>query len=717
LFNLATQSHSSPLKNLTHIILLFSLQSGLAQRLPVREYTIRDGLAQMQVVSVLEDSRGYIWCATKQGLSKFDGERFENFYLKDSLHSYYISNLTEDSKGNVWFMYNKKGYGRFDGREIKNYIPGGISNYSNIVEYKKEMHFFRNDSLFKISVDTALFTGQKAPDKYINIVQTEPQSGLLYVYGGGGNLYYLNEATGRFVKVNGLGQSISLQRFEKNLLLTDLFNNAVYLIQGKTLLKCIEKHKSVYDPGFSFVYLDAKTAVWAFKTGDTIATNTGFASPNLNLHFQKPSKQGLYFGTEQGLITLFINGFRYFTKDEVPQAWGVTEDKTGHIWISNYAYPLQRYNGQTLEAVRGYGPPMVQKLKKMNVAIEDEAQTNGWYFNPVRDKHGKLWFPNGQGLMVHDRGKYDLVLKDKEYRLSFYTAYDSIRDKIISCGQGRADIIDTQPPYRISSVTDSTSPMFQNSRLIFSAVVDTSGDYWLSGRGIAKYNPDKKTFTHYNIDNGKLPAKGSVRLYIDSYGGLWASTFSEGLHKYNPSKDRFEPVFEKYFKDKGTSFSGQMTEQYFLVSDDVNIFVIDLEALYSQAQEKVVKVLNHHNGFPGMEPGQNGFFKDSKGKIWITSSTVLSVLDPSALNFKTAPLHTYIRSINGERLPFNYESGTAIELTEGLNDVKIEVESVGEVKVLLLNLVTAYRVLGRSGLTGKRNRPFILLISRPEPIK
>jgi streptogramin lyase len=124
LFNLATQSHSSPLKNLIHIILLFSLQSGLAQRLPVREYTIRDGLAQMQVVSVLEDSRGYIWCATKQGLSKFDGERFENFYLKDSLHSYYISNLTEDSKGNVWFMYNKKGYGRFDGREIKNYIRG-----------------------------------------------------------------------------------------------------------------------------------------------------------------------------------------------------------------------------------------------------------------------------------------------------------------------------------------------------------------------------------------------------------------------------------------------------------------------------------------------------------------------------------------------------------------------------------------------------------------
>jgi hypothetical protein len=579
------------------------------------------------------------------------------------------------------------------------------------------MHFFRNDSLFKISVDTALFTGQKAPDKYINIVQTEPQSGLLYVYGGGGNLYYLNEATGRFVKVNGLGQSISLQRFEKNLLLTDLFNNAVYLIQGKTLLKCIEKHKSVYDPGFSFVYLDAKTAVWAFKTGDTIATNTGFASPNLNLHFQKPSKQGLYFGTEQGLITLFINGFRYFTKDEVPQAWGVTEDKTGHIWISNYAYPLQRYNGQTLEAVRGYGPPMVQKLKKMNVAIEDEAQTNGWYFNPVRDKHGKLWFPNGQGLMVHDRGKYDLVLKDKEYRLSFYTAYDSIRDKIISCGQGRADIIDTQPPYRISSVTDSTSPMFQNSRLIFSAVVDTSGDYWLSGRGIAKYNPDKKTFKYYTQKNKKLAAKGVIGLSFDKRGGLWAGTFSEGLLKYNPAQDRFEPVFEQYFKDRPTSFAGQMTERYFLVSDNINIYVIDLEALYSRGQEKVVKVLNHHNGFPGMEPGQNGFFKDSKGKIWITSSTVLSVLDPSALNFKTAPLHTYIRSINGERLPFNYESGTAIELTEGLNDVKIEVESVGEVKVLLLNLVTAYRVLGRSGLTGKRNRPFILLISRPEPIK
>ena len=92
------------------VILFACSYIGLAQHYPIVAYTNREGLAQMQVTNVLEDSRGYIWAITKGGLSKFDGERFESFYRQDGLkYQTNLEGLSEDSKGNIWLMYSRLG--------------------------------------------------------------------------------------------------------------------------------------------------------------------------------------------------------------------------------------------------------------------------------------------------------------------------------------------------------------------------------------------------------------------------------------------------------------------------------------------------------------------------------------------------------------------------------------------------------------------------------
>ena len=47
-----------------------------AQRLPVTSCTIAQGLASNTVYKIVPDSRGFIWFATRDGLSRFDGYAF-----------------------------------------------------------------------------------------------------------------------------------------------------------------------------------------------------------------------------------------------------------------------------------------------------------------------------------------------------------------------------------------------------------------------------------------------------------------------------------------------------------------------------------------------------------------------------------------------------------------------------------------------------------------
>ena len=44
-----------------------------AERLPIKTYTVADGLAHNEVNKIVRDSRGFLWFCTADGLSRFDG--------------------------------------------------------------------------------------------------------------------------------------------------------------------------------------------------------------------------------------------------------------------------------------------------------------------------------------------------------------------------------------------------------------------------------------------------------------------------------------------------------------------------------------------------------------------------------------------------------------------------------------------------------------------
>lgn len=69
-----------------------------------RTYSMADGLAGMCVEHIAEDSEGYLWFATwDNGVSRFDGDEFQNFTLQDGLLSDHIYFIFQDSQGRLWF--------------------------------------------------------------------------------------------------------------------------------------------------------------------------------------------------------------------------------------------------------------------------------------------------------------------------------------------------------------------------------------------------------------------------------------------------------------------------------------------------------------------------------------------------------------------------------------------------------------------------------------
>ena len=72
----------------------------------LRNYTVDDGLSSNHVYGIVQDSAGFIWFGTDNGLCRFDGHEFRSYTHADgdrsSISSNNIRRMTLDSRGQIW---------------------------------------------------------------------------------------------------------------------------------------------------------------------------------------------------------------------------------------------------------------------------------------------------------------------------------------------------------------------------------------------------------------------------------------------------------------------------------------------------------------------------------------------------------------------------------------------------------------------------------------
>ncbi len=102
---------------------------GFSQTLSYVHYDIKDGLAGSTVYDLCQDNDGFLWLATNNGLSRFDGTNFKNFTVDDGLPDNEVLKVLADSEGRIWI-------GTFS-KEICYYFNGKIYNGENDTLIKK----------------------------------------------------------------------------------------------------------------------------------------------------------------------------------------------------------------------------------------------------------------------------------------------------------------------------------------------------------------------------------------------------------------------------------------------------------------------------------------------------------------------------------------------------------------------------------------------------
>jgi ligand-binding sensor domain-containing protein/signal transduction histidine kinase len=109
---------------------------GEAEKLPATIYTTAEGLAHNHVQKIVADARGFVWFATREGLSRFDGYTFTNYGIQDGLPSADVKDLLETRDG-VHLVATAGGLARLeagarrDSREVAN-VRGALFSVHQI---------------------------------------------------------------------------------------------------------------------------------------------------------------------------------------------------------------------------------------------------------------------------------------------------------------------------------------------------------------------------------------------------------------------------------------------------------------------------------------------------------------------------------------------------------------------------------------------------------
>ncbi len=657
-----------PIKNILITCFLFLPISGIncqqAVHFKFDNISVRDGLSQTTPNCILQDSRGFLWIGTEDGLNKYDGYVFEVFKQDinnpHAISSSKIKCVEEDEYGNIWVGTNGGGLNRYDRKKNifihfktedkdSDSVPGNIVNCIKKAVNGK-LWIGTNNGLLVIDARTnhckafRIGTEQKAVFEGVEIND---------ILSGPDNILWVATSNG-LVRIDSANNQIIYYSYNPSDPAT-IPDNAVtcLLTDSKGNLWVGTKEGLVKkEPGSeSFIRLNQQAALSLYEIKDLLEDDNG----------------NIWVATFGGGLDVYIpdeNRVISHTLDyNNPNSIGHNEvlclfrDRTGIIWVGTYG--LDKYNPKKEKF------SLYDYLPKENISFKS-------IYAIYQDRLGVLWVGSKlDGVHVLDRvnNKYFRIKHEANNTNSLSS--NKVRvikenpDGVIWIGTddgGLNKILldENRKPYKY--IVYRHNPQDINSLtsdLIYSLYFDGECYLWIgTDKGLNRMHLETETIKRYFPDEknpNSLNNNTAYYIYGDKEGTIWVAT-DYGINQYNPETDGFI----HYVHDDKNKNSVIINEILTFYEDRNGILWV---GTFSGGLDKFDRKNKQFTHFTHIKELSNaviyGIFEDNNANLWMSTNNGIIQFNPETLFLKQYTIEdglqssefnggAYYKGINGE---------------------------------------------------------------------
>lgn len=635
-----------------------------------QNFTVREGLSQNTVIRALEDSKGYMWFCTRDGLNRFDGTEFEVFRTdstENSLTSSDVTTIVEQTEGIFW-IGTHSGLNRYD------FHAKAFTRFYHRADNER--------SLSNNCIKHLLCDSKKR-------IWVGTISGL--------DLY--NPETKDFTPVTGEGSIFWLMQNRQGEICF-LVNNTLCIMDPETYRT--EKFRFDGEQKMFFLYEDSDQNLWVGmwdsglklfdrKNGKLLNTNLrlspkdDFTNVQVN-YIVETADQDLMLATRNGVLLYDRKADRLLNSFRSEDAGGLSEnttislyrDRSDNIWIGTYGGGVNLYTPYSNFFIpHNPGSRLQKNMGNINAFVEHK---------------GKLWLGTDGGLLIYDPLKhtyevchFDIPRSATNREIKFIQKEGDryLWVSIYYCGLYLLDR-DTRRvvrevsdfPYnqvrRIVQAKDNTywialgvdSPIllydFEHNThtdkieiagkkfpISFINVQDVyaEADYiWMGTRaeGLYRYHLPSKELKYYGVNaegDEYIPTNHVSTLYKDTKGNLWIGTFGGGLGLYNRIKENFR-IFNQ---EQGLANNAINA----ISEDDLgNLWIATLEGMSRfDPKEEVFENWNYSNGYRLLETNLHACLRGSDKHFYMGGNNQFLSFDPHALKRNTRVPPVYISKV------------------------------------------------------------------------
>jgi hypothetical protein len=623
-----------------------------AQHLGYKQFTVDDGLAQSEVISLFQDSRGFLWAGTKFGVSRFDGNKFVTRFDSLGILRSAVRFIEEISDGEV-IASSASGYVIFkpDGQIYANRYPvfspnarqfswvnnnkgyiavflanklkifecartGGIDVTREFADLAAAISRYDIISLTFDSKYNAFYFSDKNFETYCFKDNKTTKSGLpkscILQKGQDGTIYTVSPRMGdshlpkMSEKTDRIAESIP-QLTKKNVL---------YRLQGNkdsaVFEFSIEKHSivsafAVSQTGKVIIPVeDGK--IFFFEKGKTTVGNLNFSPIS---SFLMDDGGSIWIGSAAGLLHVFPEYFINFTNEEglFRDIQSLVSDKDGRIWAASYSQGLQYYE---------HGKFFKKELK--NIPFHKSP----FYFFPGgrSDHSGKLHFCLNPYFELIWDGKNISWDKEAPVSANLYFYDDTVTHKYFY-GNDKGLVVKDHESKQYKTYPLDIGPS-SISKIV--SIIRAEKETLLLGGFKAVMMYDGKTFEKLpNAQHPDIP--GANAMEKDYKGNIWIGN-GNGIYFYDNKK--FRKIENENFNYLVLSLQC-IDSTKLLIGGIKGIGILDLKEFYKSGKARI-RFFDKNNGFIAGECQQNCITRDKEGYYWIGASNGIVRLDVKAIS-------------------------------------------------------------------------------------